>query len=620
MRIKVTYPEQQTINNEPQTNNKEPQTKLMTQIIVFIVIAFILLSLYFNWMGTALTFMVGVLVLGLFGVLTPKEILIGFGNEQIWLIIVLLIIGDIIRKKGILNRFFDFVLNRKNDSSKMFRLRMMIAVAPLSSFLNNTPLVAILMPYVNNWGQRYNVSPSKLLIPLSYAAIMGGTLTLIGTSTNLIVNGFVESQTLYSEPLSLSMFDFTLVGLPMLIIGILYLYFFSDKLLPDRKPPVDNVSENPRNYIVDTIVSSKSTLVGKSIQDAGLRNMKGLFLAEIHKKDKLVSPVPPSQIIEKEDILSFAGDTNTISNSLTQIDGLEPVELGMYKNKNNTRMVEIVLSHNSDLARKTIKEVSFRGKYDAVVIAVHRNGEKVNGKIGSIRLKSGDVLLLITGEDFKNRIKYITDFYVLTMGPTYYKPQLLEGSILIGGLLLAIVLSVFKLLPLFFGVSITMLLAAVFKIVHPKDLSKSIDFNLIIIIALSLALGTAMVKSGAADIIVHGLIPILEPLGILGIMAGLYIVTSLLAAYITNLAAVALIFPVALSFAHTEGLNPIPFVLLIAYAAAANFMTPMGYQTNLMIYGQGGYKFTDYFKIGAPLTLLYMVGTVGILYGVYFFK
>ena len=188
----------------------------MTQTIVFIVIAFILLSLYFNWMGTALTFMVGVLVLGLFGVLTPKEILIGFGNEQIWLIIVLLIIGDIIRKKGILNRFFDFVLNRKNDSSKMFRLRMMIAVAPLSSFLNNTPLVAILMPYVNNWGQRYNVSPSKLLIPLSYAAIMGGTLTLIGTSTNLIVNGFVESQTLYSEPLSLSMFDFTLVGLPII--------------------------------------------------------------------------------------------------------------------------------------------------------------------------------------------------------------------------------------------------------------------------------------------------------------------------------------------------------------------------------------------------------------------
>ncbi len=590
----------------------------MDQIIVFIVIAFILLSLYFNWMGTALTFMVGVLVLGLFGVLSPQEMLIGFGNEQIWLIIVLLIIGDIIRKKGILNRFFNFVLNRKNDSPKMFRLRMMIAVAPLSSFLNNTPLVAILMPYVNNWGQRYNVSSSKLLIPLSYAAILGGTLTLIGTSTNLIVNGFVESQILYTEPMSLSMFDFTLVGLPMLIIGILYLHFFSDKLLPERKPPVDEVSENPRNYIVDTIVSSKSSLVGKSVQEAGLRNLKGLFLAEIYKENIIISPVLPSQIIEKGDVLSFAGDTNTISNSLRQIDGLEPVELGMYKHKNKTKMVEVVLSHNSDMVDKTIKEMGFRSNFDAVVIAVHRNGEKVSGKIGSIRLNSGDVLLLITGEDFDKRIKSITDFYILTKGPTYYKPQILEGTVLIGGLLIAITLSVLKILPLFIGVSITMMLAVAFKIVHPKDLNRSIDFNLVVIIALSLALGTAMVKSGAADIIVHGLIPLLQPFGIIGIMVGLYIVTSLLAAYITNLAAVALIFPIALSFAHTEALNPIPFVLLIAFAAAANFMTPMGYQTNLMVYGPGGYKFTDYFKIGAPLTIIYMIGTVGILYGVYF--
>ena len=565
-----------------------------------------------------MTFMVGILVLGIFGVLSPKEILIGFGNEQIWLIIVLLIIGDIIRKKGILNRFFDFVLNNENSSPRMFRLRMMIAVAPLSSFLNNTPLVAILMPYVSNWGNRYNVPSSKLLIPLSYAAILGGTLTLIGTSTNLIVNGFVESQTLYSENLYLSMFDFTLVGLPMLVIGILYLFFFSDLLLPDRKPPVDEVSENPRNYIVDTIVNKGSNLIGKSVQGAGLRNLKGLFLAEIHKKNKVISPVLPSHIIEEDDILSFAGDTNTISNSLTQIEGLEPVELGVYKHKNETKMVEVVLSHNSDMVGKTIKEMGFRGKFDAVVIAVHRNGVKVSGKIGSIRLNSGDVLLMIAGEDFTKRIKSITDFYLLTTGPTYYKPQILEGTILIGGLILAIVLSIFKFLPLFIGVSITMMLAVAFKIVHPKDLNRSIDFNLIIIIALSLALGTAMVKSGAADMVVHGLIPLFKPFGVIGIMFGLYFITSILAAYITNLASVALVFPIALAYAHNEALNPMPFVLLIAFAAAANFMTPIGYQTNLMVYGSGGYKFTDYFKIGAPLTLLYMIGTVSILNYWYF--
>jgi di/tricarboxylate transporter len=449
---------------------------------------------------------------------------------------------------------------------------------------------------------------------------MGGTMTLIGTSTNLIVNGFFESQTIFPGHHELSMFDFFLPGFPMAVIGIVYLYFFSDKLLPDRKPPTLEVSENPRKYIVDTFVIENSELSGKSIQEAGLRNLKGLFLAEIYSSGKMISPVPPSRIIRENDVLTFAGDTNTINTLLTQIDGLEPVELNKYeqKEKNNTDMVEVVLASNSDLVDKTIKEIGFRGKFDAVVIAVHRNGEKVSGKIGSIRLRPGDVLLLITGEDFKNHIKSVSDFYLLTSSTAYYKPQLLEGFILIGGLILSVILSTLNILPLFLGAGTTMLLALAFKIVHPKDLSKSIDINLIIIIALSLALGQAMVKTGAADMVVHSLIPVFKPFGVLGIMTGFYFITALLAAYITNLAAVALIFPIALSFAHTESLNPLPFVLLTAFAAAANFITPVGYQTNLMVYGPGGYKFKDYFKIGTPLTFIYMAGTIGILYLLYF--
>ena len=591
---------------------------MFSQIIVFSVIAFILLSLYFNWMGTAFTFMVGILIIGIFGILTPKEILIGFGNEQIWLIIVLLIIGDIIRQKGILNRFFNFVLTGKNNNIKWFRLRMMLAVAPLSAFLNNTPLVAILLPYVSNWSQRNNESASKLLIPLSYAAIMGGTITLIGTSTNLIVNGFVESQTVYNQSFALSMFDFTIVGLPLLIVGTIYMFFFSDKLLVNRKIPVEELSENPRAYIVDTIIPNSSVLVGKSINEAGLRNLSGLYLAEIMRDIEVISPVLPSQVLKEGDILSFAGDTNTITNTLTLIEGLEPLELGAFKDRNNTKMVEIVLSHNSSLVDKTIKEIGFRGLFDAVVIAVHRNGERVNGKIGSIQLKAGDVLLLIAGEDFNTHIKSVTDFYLLTSGPTIYKPKILEGTILIGGLITSIGLSILNILPLFVGVSITMILSVAFKLIHPKDLLKSIDFNLIIIIALSLALGQAMIKTGAVDIIIKGFMPLFKPFGIIGLMFGLYAITSILAAYITNVAAVALIFPIAISFAHSQNLNPVPFTILIAFAAAANFLTPIGYQTNLMIYGPGGYKFTDYFKIGFPLTFIYMFGTISILNFWYF--
>jgi di/tricarboxylate transporter len=591
---------------------------MLPQLAVFFAIAFILASLYLNWMGTALTFMVATLLLGLTGVLTPKELLVGFGNEQIWIIILLLIIGDIIRKKGVLNRFFNFILRTNGGNSKIYRLKLMLAVAPLSSFLNNTPLVALTMPYATDWAHRYNVNISKLLIPLSYATILGGSITLIGTSTNLIVNGLMESQTVFPDIHELSMFSFSIVGIPMLFIGIIYLYLFSNKLLPNRKPVSESLAENPRNYMVDTIVSGKSNLIGKSVLEAGLRNLPGLFLVEITHENKIIAPVMPSHIIHFGDVLTFAGDTNTISRLINSIEGLEPAELGMYKNKNITRMVEIVVSHNSDMAAKTIKEIGFRGKFDAVVIAVHRNGEKVSGKIGSIKLKPGDVLLLITGEDFNTLSQENSDFYVLLSGPEYVKPKLLEGSILVGGLVLSILLSVFKILPLFYGISLTMILSLVFKIVHPKDLSKSIDYDLIIIIALSLALGTAMIKTGVAAMMVNALIPLFNPFGILGLMFGLYFITTILAAYITNKAAVALVFPVALSMAVTENINPIPLVLLVAFASAANFLTPIGYQTNLMIYGPGGYKFKDYFKIGLPLTILYMIGTVGILYGWYF--
>jgi len=586
-------------------------------IIVFIVLAFILVSFYKEIVGPAFTFLIAVVILGAVNILTPSEILGGFANEQISVIVMLLLVGDIIRKAAIVEFLFNRVF-KSAKSYKGFMRQMMLIIAPFSAFLNNTPLVAVMMPYVHNWSKRNNISPSKLLIPLSYAAILGGCATLIGTSTNLIVNGFVADQKIFPEIQSLGLFDFAYVGLPMMIIGFLYIIFIGDKLLPLKKDVISEFSTNARKYIVEARVRKGSFLIGKTIEEAGLRNLPGLFLVEILRNKLRLKAVSPDTIIEQGDILYFAGDTETIAEMIDTDMGLTLSEVGMFLKKKHTEVIEIVVSHNSSLINKTVKEASFRGKYDAAIIAVYRNGERIMGKIGPVKLRAGDALLLLSGDAFSERMADTHDFYLISKIKDIRKLEFYKVAVLLGGTALAIALSALGFISLFMGLIILTILILLLKIASPKDLYKSIDYNLIIIIALSLALGIAMIKSGVAEMIAEVFIKLFQPLGPLGILFGIYFVTAVLAAYITNKAAVAIIFPISLTIAKDMALNPMPFILIVAFAAAANFMTPIGYQTNLMVYGPGGYSFKDFFRIGFPLTIIYMIVTVLILNFVYF--
>jgi len=590
----------------------------MSQLIVYIIITFILLSLYFNWLGAAFTFVLGALTLGLTGILTPKEILSGFANEQIFVIIVLLLIGDIIKSKGILNSFFEQLVFRGTKTYNRFLGRMMYVVAFFSAFLNNTPIVAVMMPYVNKWSNNNQIASSKLLIPLSFAAILGGTITLIGTSTNLIVNGMLGEQTVFPNFRSLEMLDFVWVGLPMTIIGVIYLWLVSKKLLPNNMDILKEAESNIRNYLVNVKINDNSSFSNKTVNQAGLRNLNSLFLVKVERKKEVFSVINPNFIIKENDILSFAGDTTAISELIEPKNGLMLEEGYEHQSIQKANLLEVVLAHNSALINKTVKKIGFRSKYDASVIAIHRNGEKVKGKIGNIELKSGDVLLMLTGDDFDNLSFRSKEFYRISKLRTYEKPKTKDAIILIGGLILAIVLSAVKLIPLFIGVLVLLAIIMISGITNPKDVEKGIDFNLGLTIAMALALGLAMSKTGVASDISHGIINLLSPIGIIGLLSGVYIATSLLAAYITNVASVAILFPIVLAIADEKSLNPLPFVLLIAYAAAANFMTPIGYQTNMMVYGPGSYTFKDYMKIGLPLTVIYGVGAVSILYWMYF--
>lgn len=590
----------------------------MDIIIISVVLAFIIVSLYTELIGPAFTFLIGVIVLGIFGILTPKEILSGLANEQIMVIILLLLLGDIIRKSDLIDNLFDRVFRNTNTYSG-FITKMILVVAGFSAFLNNTPLVAIMMPYVHRWSKRNQIYPSKLLIPLSYAAILGGCATLIGTSTNLIVNGMVTDANIIGGLEPLELFDFSLVGVPMIILGSIYLILFSKKLLPERRDVIDDFSIKAREYLIEAQIRVKSKLAGKTIEEAGLRNLKGLYVVEISRDNLRISAVSPNVLLQEGDILVFAGDTNTIAEMINSDMGLVLTEIGMFSRKSHTEILEIVVSHNSSLISKTVRQSGFRGKYDAAILAIHRNGERMSGKIGEVKLKAGDVLLLLAGDDFSKRSSDTNDFYLISRIREFRKMEWYKNAALFGGVAAAILFSALGMISLFMALVFVLIIVQLLKIASPKDITKSIDYNLAMIIALSLALGTAMIKTGMAGYIADFIISIFKPMGAFGLLFGIFLITNILASYITNKAAAAIIFPISVMAAINMGLPTKPFILIVAFAAAANFITPIGYQTNLMVYGPGGYSFKDYFKIGLPLTLIYMVTATTILYYYYIY-
>lgn len=577
-------------------------------ILVLVVIILLLTALYFEVAQPALIFLIAVLIFYFTGTLSLNEITSGLGNENIILIFLLIVISDIIKKTGVLDSLVNRIL-KPDISIKSFNFRMTGIVSLISGFINNTPLVAFMIPYVYDWAKRNNLSPSKVMIPLSYAAMTGGTLTLIGTSTNLIVNGLnIEA----GQP-SLELFDFVYVGIPAIIFSVLYLTFFSSKALPDRKDILVEYKEQSRDYLVETIVLPKSGLIGKSVEKANLRNLKGLYLVQIIRKDELIAPVSPKEIIYENDRLFFAGDTMTI---LELVEGNKNLSLPyghsmMKENENN--IIEVIITANSRLINQTPKTSNFRKKYDAAIIAIQRNGEKLSGKLGEIKLLFGDLLLLITGKNFNRYTENEQDFLITSRIKEIQSIPLWQKTMFFVFLIVFFILAALEILPLFIGLLILIGLTSLIKMVKFPQLKNAIDLNLLFILVLALAFGKAITNSGVAQITIDFFMKIFghNPLSVIIII---YVMTNIATMFITNAAAVAITFPLAYA-AHASFPETCftPFVLSIAYAASAAFMTPFGYQTNLMVYGPGNYQFRDYLKLGLPLTLIYFILTIGIL-------
>ena len=570
-------------------------------IFVILVVFLLFLLIYKEYVKASVSFLLAVLLFSITGILTPDEVLSGFANESIASILMLILITTGIRKNFQLENLFDAVF-RKANTYRGFLFRMMSQVAILSSIINNTPVVALMTPYVVEWGKKHNIAPSRLLIPLSYATIMGGMITLIGTSTTLILNGFLQD---YNHP-SLLFEDLFVIGSSVTVFGILFILFIGYKLLPDHKDVLKTYKENKREYVVETRVLPGSKLIGKNLLDAGLRNLKGVYLVEILRGTKMIFPVEPSEVLVEEDILFFAGNTKDIVDLINSDVGIELPTTAKSYDSDNAEIVEAVMNNYSSLINTTVKKSDFRNRYNAAIVAIHRNGKKVSGRIGDIVLQVGDLLLLYTGSDFRNRVEIYRDLYVVSRLQNIVKPGNKKYYALGLMAICAIILLNFSQLTLFPALMIILCIMIGFNLITTRDVKRELDLNMIIILVFSLAVGQAIIKTDAGNMVAMAIIDLLEPYGNIAILIGILILTNLLASFIGNVGAVSISFPLAYAISTNLEINGYPFFLTVAYAASAAFLTPISYQTNLIIYGPGGYKFKDFFRIGLPVNIVYL--------------
>ncbi|MBZ2188127.1 SLC13 family permease [Alcanivorax sp. JB21] len=569
--------------------------------LTLLVVAGVLGMLASNRVPADMAMMAALVVVVLAGVISPAEALLGFANTGLMTVAALYVVAAALRDTGAIYWLAHRFLGQPRSPGRALG-RVVAPTALLSAFLNNTTVVAMMIPAVQEWAQRLKVSPSRLLLPLSYAAILGGTCTLIGTSTNLVVDGLAQKAGLPG----FRIFDLAWVGVPLLLIAGTYLVLVGYRLLPEREGIMEQL-ENAREYRVEMRLPEKSPLAGKSIRDAGLRNLTHGYLTEIIRGDKLFTAVAPDMELHEGDYLVFVGAPEC-ARELQRINGLKTANGGVDKLKlrNHQRcLVEVVLGREFPGLGKTVRQSEFRTVYQAAILSVSRNGERMSGKVGDIELRMGDTLLLETGHAFVEQYRYRRDFMLVSplqdSAPPDFRKAPLAVTILVGMVTLNVVGWLSVLESVF--VACGLLIGTRCVTVNRARLMVSVNLPVLVVIAASFALGAAMTESGAAAWVV-GLV-----FGNVGAspwlaLALVYLMTVVFTELITNNAAAVLMFPIALGVAEFCGVSPMPFVVAVMFAASASFITPLGYQTNLMVMGPGGYRFMDYVRVGAPLSLI----------------
>lgn len=559
-----------------------------------------------------LVMMGALVILSASGVISADQALLGFSNTGLITVVALFVVAAGIHHSGGVDLLVRYLL-RNPKTVRSAQARITLPVALLSGFLNNTPVVATMIPAIHAWSRKIGISPSKLMIPLSYSAILGGTLTMIGTSTNLVVNG--QYQQLTGEA-GLSIFSITAVGLPVAVLGIAAILLFLPRALPNREDR--HKFGSMREFTLEVAVAFDGPLVAKTVGEAGLRELEHLYLVEIERDGSVVTAVPSEERLCGGDRLVFAGDTQAISD-LLRINGIVPSvhadEPSLSKDRAERCLMEAALSPQSDVLGLTIRDARFRERYGAVVLAVARGGSRVSGNLGNIRLKPGDVLLLEARPAFVSRQRYNKDFLLIndlgTEAPRHDRAWLSWGILtVLVGLAACGVLSMLNAALL--GAAL-MILSGCCSV---EQAQKSVDVPVVLTIAASFALGSALLETGAASYMAGKILSFSQGHVLLALFL-VYFSVSVLTEVITNNAAAVLVIPIVLSMTNTMGVATEPFIIAVMMAASASFATPLGYQTNMMVYGPGGYRFWDFVRVGLPMNVFVGLISVAVIAWVY---
>ncbi|WP_394128915.1 SLC13 family permease [Shewanella maritima] len=533
------------------------------------------------------------------GLVSREQLLSSIANPGLVTLILLIVCSFALEKTRLLRVVASKVIVK---SYKSTFARLFTITAACSALLNNTAVVATLLSPIRNNPHHY---ASKLLLPLSYAAILGGTLTLIGTSTNLIVNSlFIDAS-----GHSLSFFSFTSIGI-MLVIGCGLTLAICARFLPENEQETDG----SEGYFIDAKITENSELIGKTVESNGLRHLESLFLVEVVREGRLITPVYPNEILQQDDRLIFSGDITKLA-QLKQFSGLET--FAHQNSLEDSNLTEVVVRQESILVRRTLKQLGFRALFDAAVVAIRRDGEEVSGKLGDVKIRAGDFLVLAVGDDFKSRRNLSKNFIVLSGVETETRLSGWRAGLSILGFLSTVLFAAFGIIDLMQGL-VLLLGALVFsQSLNVNEIIRRLPIDIWLVVASAILLSHALVNAGVVESIGHLVNTSLDAQHLYLALIIVYLLTWLMTELVTNNAAAALMFPIAYSLGLGFGVDVMPFVMTVAFAASGSFVSPYGYQTNLMVYNAGKYRFNDFIKIGLPVSLIY--GLIVIVSVPYFF-
>ncbi len=579
-----------------------PDIAIVLGMITFMIVLFV--KEIFPLDVTALLVLVIFLVMGN---LTLEEAISGFSNQAVITIAILFVLSHAMQKSGILE-YGVVRLNKLTERSKLLGLSVfLISIAFASAFVNNTAIVAIFIPLTIRMAQQYNLSPSKLLIPLSYIAIIGGTLTLVGTSTNLLVNSIYVNTTL-AEPLG--MFEFSRYGIFILIIGLLYIIFAVPLILPSRTVTTSlTQSYHMGGYLTELKVTQESPMVGHTFIERAINKNYDITVLDIIREGKVISKNIRNTIIHPDDVLFVRGSLENFlrMKEVEKVTMLTDEKLTQDEliHDNNT-LVECVLTNQSDLAGKSLMEINFRRRFGSFILAIRREGAILRRKIAHVVLQYFDTLLVYGPREKIKELSESGNFIVLgEIEATLQKHRFWWVSLVV--IISTVTLAALGLVPILKGALVGLILLMVLRVISPNETYQAINWQVIILIAALIPVGIVIQKSGTADWLATAMYqavelfdPALRPVVMVSLI---YLVTMILTEMVSNAATAIIMTPIAISIAMQIGLDPKPFIFSVCFAASASFITPIGYQTNLMVYGPGGYKFSDYIKVGLPLAI-----------------